>query len=347
MNILVLGAGGNAGINFIKCLKHYSRQDIIVHGADMNKYYRLAGNADFWAPINYDSDAAKIESIHEYVDRHDIAMIHAQPDAEVRFLLSYQSEFSRLLFNHSLQVFDKFSDKHACQKIWGNEFGNFQVCRFDEALADPRVFEGLRDLGHGTVWFRAIRGAGSRCALPVDTMEQAKGWAMYWQEKKGMNHSDFMLCEYLPGPEYAVQTFWYDGVLMHSQARERLVPFFGALMPSGQTSTPAVARTVNTKKVYLAAYKAIKAIDPSPHGIYCVDLKTTGDDKTIVPTEVNYGRFFTTCDFFAALGVNTPVAYVNSHVYGIRKKKVECVEGEHYWIRGLDKEPRLITNYHL
>lgn len=343
MNILVLGAGGNAGINFIKCLKKYSRQDITVHGADMNKYYRLAGNADFWAPIDYKNDPEKIESIHQYIERHDISMIHAQPDAEVRFLLSYKSEFSKVLFNHSLQLFDKFSDKLACQHVWSAEF-DFQVCRLDDAIEKNELFSKLRDLGAGQVWFRAIHGAGSRAALPVKTLHRAIEAAKYWIETKGMVYSDFMLCPHLPGKEYAVQTFWYDGVLMHSQARERVISFFGNLMPSGQTSTPAVARTISDQKVYQAAYKAITTIDPSPHGIYCVDLKTSHDDR-IIPTEVNYGRFFTTCDFFAALGVNTPVAYVNSHVYGIRKKSVETVNDEYYWIRGLDKEPRLIHNY--
>lgn len=345
MNILVLGAGGNAGINFIKCLKLHSRQDITVHGADMNKYYRLAGNADFWASINYKDDAAKVLSIQEYVDRHDIAMIHAQPDAEVRFLLAYKDEFPRKIFNHSLAVFDKFSDKLACQQAWGPEF-NFQVCRLDEAIDNNDLFYALRDAGAGKVWFRAIHGAGSRAALPVDKLYQAIQWAKYWIETRGMVYGDFMLCPHLPGSEYAVQTFWHNGVLVQSQARERLIPFFGALMPSGQTSTPAVAKTVNDRKVYDAAYKAIKVIDPSPHGIYCVDMKTSHDGR-IIPTEVNYGRFFTTCDFFAVLGVNTPLAYVNSHVYGIRKKKVECVDKEYYWIRGLDKEPKLLTNYNL
>lgn len=345
MNILVLGAGGNAGINFIKCLKLYSRQDITVHGADMNKYYRLAGNADRWAPINYKDEASKILSIQEYVDRHDIAMIHAQPDAEVRFLLSYIKEFPRKVFGHSLSTFEKFSDKLACQKAWGSAF-NFQVCRFDEAMERTELFTDLRNLGAGQVWFRAIHGAGSRCALPVTSLNQAIQWAKYWIEKRGMVYTDFMLCPHLPGKEFAVQTFWYDGVLIHSQARERLVPFFGALMPSGQTSTPAVARTVNNRSVYDTAYNAIKTIDPAPHGIYCVDMKTSHDNH-IIPTEVNYGRFFTTVDFFAALGVNTPIAYVNAHVYSMRKKQVECVDEEYYWIRGLDKEPRLIQNYQL
>ncbi len=345
MNILVLGAGGNAGINFIKCLKLHSRQDITVHGADMNKYYRLAGNADFWASINYKDDATKILSIQEYVDKHNIAMIHGQPDAEVRFLLSYKEEFRRKIFNHSLTTFDKFSDKLACQKAWGHEF-NFQVYSLNEVNEKPWLFLEMREAGAGKVWFRAIQGAGSRAALPVTGVHQAMQWANYWVEEKNMVYSNFMLCPHLPGKEYAVQTFWYDGVLMHSQARERLVPFFGALMPSGQTSTPAVAKTVSDRKVYDAAYKAIKIIDPSPHGIYCVDMKTSHDDR-IIPTEVNYGRFFTTCDFFAVLGVNTPRAYVNSHVYGVRETKVECVEDEYFWIRGLDKEPRIIANNHL
>jgi hypothetical protein len=343
VNILVLGAGGNAGINFIKCLKK-AQYPITVHGADMNKYYRLAGNADHWAKLDYSSDSAKLHSIHEYVERHEIKMIHAQPDTEVRFLLENKAEFPHLTFNHSLGAFNEFSNKLYCQTKWGPLFKDYQVCSLETAMSDPDKFTGLVDCSNGhSVWFRAITGAGSRCALPVDTLEQAINWADYWVQKKGMRYSDFMLCEYLPGPEYAVQTFWVEGNLIQSQARERLVPFFGAIMPSGQTSTPAVAKTVNLRNVYDAAYKAITAIQPIPHGIYCVDLKTDSTGM-VVPTEVNYGRFFTTSDFFARLDVNTPLAYVYNHQYHTRIKRIETITDEWFWIRGLDKEPVLINN---
>lgn len=343
MNILVLGAGGNAGINFIKCLK-LSHHPITVHGADMNKYYRIAGNADHWADLDYTSPEKKLESLQRYVEQRGINMIHAQPDQEVEFLLTHRIELLRQIFNHSLDAFKVFQDKLSCQKKWGPLFNGFLVWGLDEVVANPLLFEELREkAGSGPVWIRAIMGAGSRCALPVQTLEEAIHWADYWKVRKSMKYNDFMICEYLPGPEYAVQTFWVDGHLIQSQARQRLIPFFGALMPSGQSSTPAVAKTVKSKEVYKAAYKAITTLQSVPHGIYCVDLKSDQEGR-IMPTEVNYGRFFTTSDFFARLDVNTPLAYVENHLLGARTKRIETIRDEWYWIRGLDKEPYLFNN---
>ena len=56
--------------------------------------------------------------------------------------------------------------------------------------------------------------------------------------------------------------------------------------------------------------------------------------------EVNYGRFFTTSDFFASIGRNMPEEYIKI----FNKENVtytEPLEETKYWIRGLDKEPVL------
>ena len=111
-------------------------------------------------------------------------------------------------------------------------------------------------------------------------------------------------------------------------------------MPSGQSSTPSVARTIHDRKVYDTAYLAIKAITPNPHGIYCVDLKESSD-QNIIPLEVNYGRFFTTSNFFAALGVNGPAQLLSLACSYPVKKSVEIIKEEIYWTRGLDRHPYL------
>ena len=67
------------------------------------------------------------------------------------------------------------------------------------------------------------------------------GW---WIDEKGMAASDFMASEMLPGREFAYQSVWQDGQLVAGQARERVEYLYGHLTPSGQTSTPSVARTV-------------------------------------------------------------------------------------------------------
>ena len=93
--------------------------------------------------------------------------------------------------------------------------------------------------------------------------------------------------------------------LVAGQARERVEYLYGHLTPSGQTSTPSVARTVAEPAVDDLAQRRIRALDPQPRGVYCVDIKESADGTAKV-TEINAGRFFTTSNFFAAAGCNMP-----------------------------------------
>jgi carbamoyl-phosphate synthase large subunit len=149
-----------------------------------------------------------------------------------------------------------------------------------------------------------------------------------------------MLCEFLPGREFAFQSVWKDGEIICSMARERLEYLMGNLFPSGQSSSPSVAKTVHDERVNEIATKAIKRIDGKATGIFCVDLK---EDRQGTPrvTEINAGRFFTTCDFFANCGVNMADLYVR---LGMGKElpyvdQYNAVPEDIYWIRGVDTTP--------
>jgi len=162
-----------------------------------------------------------------------------------------------------------------------------------------------------------------------------------------MSASDFMLSEFLGGREFAYQSVWQDGELVAGQARERVEYLYGHLTPSGQTSTPSVARTVAEPEVDRLACAAIKALDPRPRGVYCVDIKESSSGEPKV-TEINAGRFFTTSNFFAHAGLNMP------------DMLVRCALGEHppqrgssplapdlYWIRMVDMPYRLVRGEEL
>ena len=361
MRIMVLGAGGNAGINFCKSLD----MDMQVYslGVDVSAYGIAKCNTDDAVLLDpqLDNDT-KVATINRFIKEFEIDMVHAQPDQEVKFLIENKDDIDAKIFDHSIVQWHTFSNKMLCQKHWATKLSLGFKCYFlKNVLENPNLFSELQQ--HcPTVWFRAWRGAGSKAALPMTSLEHAENWAKYWVDYKGFSIDDFMLCEFLPGKEYAVQTFWLNGKLIHSQARERVEYMFGNIMPSGQSSSPSVARTVSDNKVYGVAHEAVRSIverlnnieessyTAVPHGIYCVDLKTNGVGE-IIPTEVNYGRFFTTSDFFAYLGVNTPLEYclatLDSIGYYSPEQKVNSLEGEQYWIRSIDREPRLVRSEEL
>ena len=338
--ILVLGAGGNAGLNVIKSFKKANPNTFII-GTDIDSYNLDIIPADRTLLLPFGNDSKKREILLNIIEEENIDYIHAQPDLEVQFLLENKDAFGPYTFPHNLDIWKQFRNKLHCQLTWDKTLGlNFKSLPLQSVIDDPTQFDTLKSSGQKKVWFRAISGAGSRASLPVYTVDQAINWAQYWIETKNYKIEDFMLCEFLPSNEYAVQTFWINEELIHSQARKRLVYFFGSVMPSGQSSTPAVAETIHDRNVYDTAYNAIKAIDPTPHGVYCIDMKENIHGK-IIPMEVNYGRLFTTSDFFTALGMNTPHAmmdYVlNQHI----SKSIETVKEPYRWYRGIDREPFL------
>ena len=79
-------------------------------------------------------------------------------------------------------------------------------------------------------------------------------------------------------------------------------------------------------------------------GIYGVDMKEDENGKCIM-TEINYGRFYTTSEFFARCGVNTPAVYLNTikHGYFYAPSKVNSVPFDHKWVRTLDAEPVFVS----
>ena len=75
---------------------------------------------------------------------------------------------------------------------------------------------------------------------------------------------------------------------------------------SGISGSSSVSKLNNHKKANEVAIKAIKAVDPKPHGIYSVDMMNWFG--WVIPTEINAGRFFTMSYLLgkAALETNRP-----------------------------------------
>jgi len=164
----------------------------------------------------------------------------------------------------------------------------------------------------------------------------------WWHEEKGLSPTDFMAAEMLPGREFAYQSLWQDGHLVAGQARERVEYLYGHLTPHGQTSTPAVARTVRRPDVDALAIAAVEALDPRPSGVFCVDVKEAADGLPKV-TEINAGRFFTTANFFAAAGLNMPHMLVRCALGDTLEPLGRSpLPADLYWIRMVDMGHALV-----
>ncbi|MGD0282772.1 MAG: ATP-grasp domain-containing protein, partial [Dissulfurispiraceae bacterium] len=274
VRVLVTGAGGTAGINFIECLR-MSKNHYYIVGCDINKWHLELPDIDARHLVPYSTDPEYIGAINSILIKEEIDFIHAQPDMEVEVL----SENRELLkAGHMLP--SKEAVKICRDKVITNALLNkkgvpvplsFQI-RSVERMKDL-IDQVKKHSAAQKVWIRAIKGAGSKAALPVKTFRQAKEWIHYWRSTKLLESGDFMVCEYLPGREYAFQSIWHEGRLVVSQARERLEYLMGNLFPSGQSSSPSVAVSVHNRKVNDVAARAVQAIDRNATGVFCVDLK--------------------------------------------------------------------------
>ncbi len=339
--VLVTGAGGPAATNFIRSLR-LAPEPFRIVGTDANPIHLALSQAD----VNYELPPVRnpdyITQLNRVIEREEVDFVHAQPDVEVYFLSEHRDEVSARTLLPVHETIRLCADKQAlAERLAAAAIptGETRAVAEEKDLAD--AVDGLL-ASNDRVWVRARRGAGSRASLPVTSPEQAILWARYWGAN-GIAMSDFMVAEFLPGREFAFQSIWQDGKLVTSQARERVEYLFGYLTPSGQTSSPAVARTVHRQDVNDIATAAIQAADPEATGIFCVDLK---ENKNGVPcvTEINAGRFFTTSIFFSTAGCNMPYYYVRM-AFGQPLSDLprwNALPDGLYWVRLMDMGDRLL-----
>ncbi len=339
--VLVTGAGGPASTNFIRSLR-LSPEPFYIVGTDASAIHLALSQADVNYEVPLVSDPDYLPALNRIIDCEGVEFVHAQPDVEVMALSRNRDELHAKMLLPPHETLELCADKMAFA-------GRLKECGVPIAatfaVADEGSLAGAVESllkEHPKVWVRARRGAGGRASLPVTEPEQAVMWARYW-ETRGVPVGDFMVQEFLPGKEFAFQSLWDGGEVVTSQARERIEYLFGYLTPSGQTSSPAVARTVHREDVNEAAAAAVLAVDAKARGIFCVDIKENTAGVPCV-TEINAGRFFTTSIFFSEAGCNMPYSYTRM-AYGEPLPELgqfNALPADLYWVRLMDMGDRLL-----
>jgi len=339
--ILVTGVGGPAGINFVECLRMAPEKMYIV-GTDINKWHLELPEVDRRYLVPRCTEKNYISKLNELVKKEKTEFVQPQPDIEVKVLSENREKINAITFLPNRKTIDICQDKIKTNEVLRN--AGVPVPRMVQIKSEKDLNTAFNELARRLkkVWLRARKGAGSRASLPIEEQRHAKAWIECWI-KRGLTYKDFMACEFLPGKEFAFQSLWNDGELVTSMARQRLEYLFGHLMPSGQSSSPSVAVSIHRDDVNDIATKAVLAMDKKASGVFCIDLKENIDGIPCI-TEINAGRFFTTSNFFAKIGVNMPYIYVKL-AYGEKISKLSKYNAAPkglYWIRLMDKGPILV-----
>lgn len=334
--ILVLGAGGSPSTNFIRSLRK-SQEDFYIVGTDADKYYLMRAEVDKRYLVPPASDPSFLTILNKIISKEEIEFIHAQNDAEIKFLSENRKKIKAKTLLPSKQTIRICQEKYFSYKKWK---------KADLKVPETIVIENPDDLGFafekfgGKVWLRARTGAGGRGSLRVEDYKTAKSWIDF---HKGWG--SFTAAALLKKDSVTWMSIWYKGKLVVAQGRKRLYWELAKISPSGITGVTGAGVTVSDPLLDKIAKKAVLAIDQKPHGLFGVDL--TYDNKGVPnPTEINIGRFFTTHHFFTEAGLNMPYIFIKL-AYGEKlpsiKRKLNPVNPGIVWIRGVDFVPILTT----
>ncbi|MCU0309244.1 MAG: hypothetical protein MUE51_16055 [Thermoleophilia bacterium] len=301
--VLVTGAGGPAGVNFVRSLRASGRAYHIV-GTDIDRFHLEWPDLDGAYESPRTDDPGYVRFLNDVIAREGIDLVHPQPDGEVRRISDVRDELDARTFLPAQATVATCQDKLASARAW--EAAGIRTLPAVAVAGREDLERAAAELGL-PLWLRATTGAGGRGSTPMESVEVGEHWLAYWR-LRGRDW-DFVAEPMLPGANLAFTSLWRDGEPVCSQVRERLEYIYPYLAPSGVTGTPVLAVTRDRPDAEAIALRAVRAVDPSASGVFCVDLK---EDAAGVPwpTEINCGRFFTTSYFFTAAGVNIPDAYV-------------------------------------
>lgn len=347
--ILITGAGGPAGVNFLKSLKLVNRK-IALYGTDINIYHLEFAKpwTDKMFIVPRATSDQYIPTINQIIREYKIEMVHPQPDIEVSIISENREKIDSLTFLPKKETIRICQDKYLSANIWKEKnFPSVKAIEIRYNQLESDIEKAFDKLGE-KLWIRAKKGAGGTGSTPIENKESGVNWIKYWRSR-GKNW-EFIAQEYLPGRNIAFQSIFKNGEIICSQARERLEYIYPYLAPSGVTGTPIVAKTIHNEIVNKMATKAILSIDSDATGIFCVDMK---EDRNgvICPTEINAGRFFTTSYFFSYAGkkYSTPLANMPNILLKLafnekipEGPKYNILPKNLYWIRHIDCSEHLI-----
>jgi len=318
-------------------------EPMLLVGVDINRWHLELPDVDRAYVIPKCFDPSYLDVLNRIVKHERVQLVHAQPDMELEVLSDHRDELAAPIFLPDPRTVRLCHNKMETNRVLRKRGIPAPESYPVEKVRDiPKILGKLKGRGD-LAWIRAVRGAGSRAALPIRTGRQAREWVHYWRTMRALESNDFMIAEYLPGREFAFQSVWKDGDLVTSQARERLEYVFGNLSPSGQSSSPSVAISISDSRVNQIAESAVRALANTPHGVFCVDLKENAEGTPCV-TEINVGRFFTTSNFFAKLGCNMPYLMVKLALGESIPEvpRFNAVPPGYLWIRLMDAAPVLV-----
>ncbi len=352
MSLLITGSGGPLGVNFTRSIQAAQSGRRLV-GTDANRWHLPLSLCEQTYLIPYASDLDNYcQALNEIATKEGVSALLPTHPVEVRAVAALRDQGRLGELGVALPasaVLEIAGDKRATQEmLLEADVPVPKSLRIESRQDIERAFDELTCANSAvptdgqTIW---VRGAGAPglgiggAALPCLDPDTAIAWVEHHDGWGKMAAS-----EYLPGANLTWMAVFGEGVLLAAGARQRLEYVLPHIAPSGVTGAPAVSRTIEASRVSAIGERAVRAIDPHPHGSYFVDLKGDLADSPRV-TEINAGRCGTTVHFYTAAGFNFPMLLAELAL-GLDPKPLadpnSAIEPDLYWVRTLDCGPALV-----
>jgi carbamoyl-phosphate synthase large subunit len=344
-SVLVTGAGGPLGANVTRSLRR-APESLRIVGTDANRWHLPLSLCDttYLIPPAREREGYAA-ALAEIAAREQVGALVPTHPVEVRAVCELRDRGLLAGVGTALPdtaVVELADDKAASQE---------RLARAGVPVPRTALLGGPGDLaraweefagGGRPVWVRGTGAPGlgiGGAALPCRDVGVARAWVEHHAGWGRMAAS-----EYLPGANLTWMGAFDRGALLAAGTRERLEYVLPHVSPSGVTGAPAVTRTVDRPEVAAIGERAVRGLDPAPHGAYFVDLKEDEGGQARV-TEVNAGRCGTTVELYSAAGCNFPWLLVRlargEHPAPLADPN-QAVESGLYWVRTLDCGPVLV-----
>jgi predicted ATP-grasp superfamily ATP-dependent carboligase len=337
--IQVGGVGGAPANNVVRSLRASEHGDYLI-GQSSSPADLFLAEVDEAHLVPEASHSAYNQALLELLRRTHPDLLLVQHDFEVRAVSRLREEIVALAVRVPLparRTVEVCVDKHQSYEVWAAAGLPVPATVLLGSPAD--LEEAMRRLGP-EVWLRAIEGGGGSGAIATASPELGRAWIDRFD-----GWGSFTAASMLGRDSITWQSIWWEGDLIVAQTRRRYEWAFSNRAPAGVTGVTRVAATVADPEIDELAQASILAIDPTPHGVFGVDM-TYGRDGQPNLTEINIGRFFTTIDFFARAGLNMPLILRDLALDGARptlERVLNPLPSGLVWIRGMDVSPALTS----
>jgi len=115
--ILVTGAGGPAGINFVMSLR-VAPERMFIAGTDASEYYLHLAPTDKRYLVPKAKKLGYIGRLNEIIGRDNIDFLHVQPDVEVEVVSENREKIETGIFLPSRRAVKVCQDKLESAKVW-------------------------------------------------------------------------------------------------------------------------------------------------------------------------------------------------------------------------------------